>query len=594
MADSTINVTITQPPVVQASVSAVPTVLTEATGIGVKGDKGDKGDQGIQGIQGVQGIQGIQGEAATIEVGTITTADPGEDAEVSNAGTANDAIFDFTIPAGAMWRVGTGAPSDAVGRNGDYYLDEATSNVYLKATDTYSIVANIKGEQGIQGIQGIQGEQGIPGAAGEIPGGTDGNLVGINSSGFIEDSGYAPSDFAPALGGDDNYVTDDEKTKLSNLSGTNTGDQDLSSYATKTGAETLTNKTLTSPVINGEITGTSAPYNSSMARQAIINGNFDVWQRGTSLVWTDGGPLLADRWAFYPTADGGTLPTITLSRQAITPGELDNSFYFHRVNVNGAGSSLGANSIAQLLEKIEYGTRYLCGNGKKVTVSFWAKSDIADKKLGVSLYQNYGTTGSPSAEEIITGEAFTLTSSWAKYTHTFTTNTLSGKTFGTSLNDWLGLQFSFMWGSTKGTALGLGSAETFVGSGNIDIAQVQLCAGEVALPFMPKDYGQELLDCSRYYQITRISGIAYDTGFISPACSFSPPMRTSPTSYTFYDGIGGNGTANQLARLGGANATVSSLDAIEIGSYGIGYINKTGAFVAGGHYRGSVRADAEL
>ena len=37
---------------------------------------------------------------------------------------------------------------------------------------------------------------------------------------------------APALGTDDNYVTDAEKVKLSNLSGTNTGDQDLSGYAT--------------------------------------------------------------------------------------------------------------------------------------------------------------------------------------------------------------------------------------------------------------------------------------------------------------------------------------------------------------------------
>lgn len=37
---------------------------------------------------------------------------------------------------------------------------------------------------------------------------------------------------ADALGVDDSYVTDAEKTKLSNLSGTNTGDQDLSGYAT--------------------------------------------------------------------------------------------------------------------------------------------------------------------------------------------------------------------------------------------------------------------------------------------------------------------------------------------------------------------------
>lgn len=36
----------------------------------------------------------------------------------------------------------------------------------------------------------------------------------------------------PTLGPDENFVTDAEKTKLSNLSGTNTGDQDLSGYST--------------------------------------------------------------------------------------------------------------------------------------------------------------------------------------------------------------------------------------------------------------------------------------------------------------------------------------------------------------------------
>jgi hypothetical protein len=43
-------------------------------------------------------------------------------------------------------------------------------------------------------------------------------------------------------------VTAADVTNLGNLSGTNTGDQDLSSYATKTGAETLTNKTITKRV----------------------------------------------------------------------------------------------------------------------------------------------------------------------------------------------------------------------------------------------------------------------------------------------------------------------------------------------------------
>jgi hypothetical protein len=40
---------------------------------------------------------------------------------------------------------------------------------------------------------------------------------------------------APALGSDDNYVTDAEKTKLSNLSGTNTGDQTLPTWSTISG-----------------------------------------------------------------------------------------------------------------------------------------------------------------------------------------------------------------------------------------------------------------------------------------------------------------------------------------------------------------------
>ena len=41
---------------------------------------------------------------------------------------------------------------------------------------------------------------------------------------------FDSSDYAPALGADDNYVTDAEKVVIGNTSGTNTGDQDLSSY----------------------------------------------------------------------------------------------------------------------------------------------------------------------------------------------------------------------------------------------------------------------------------------------------------------------------------------------------------------------------
>lgn len=243
-------------------------------------------------------------------------------------------------------------------------------------------------------------------------------------------------------------------------------------------------------------------HNSSMARQAIINGNFDIWQRGTSLAsLTDStNTYLADRWYFYGAKDGGTPPTIAQSRQAQTPGALDKSFFHYRVGVDGAGSSYGNGMVYGLFQKIEHGTRHLCGDGKTITISFKARSSIANKKIGVLILQAYGTGGSPTSTEVINGTNFTLTSDWQDFDVTLTTNTLSGKTFGTDYNDVIVLCFYICWGSTYQERVGAESAETWGGSGNIDIAQVQVCAGDVALPFEPNTFNEELIACQRYYQ----------------------------------------------------------------------------------------------
>ena len=55
-----------------------------------------------QALQDVEELKetGLKGDAATIQVGTVTTGEPGTDAAVTNSGTAGDAVFDFTIPRG--------------------------------------------------------------------------------------------------------------------------------------------------------------------------------------------------------------------------------------------------------------------------------------------------------------------------------------------------------------------------------------------------------------------------------------------------------------------------------------------------------------
>jgi len=292
----------------------------------------------------------------------------------------------------------------------------------------------------------------------------------------------------------------------------------------------------------------------SFARQAVVNGNFNIAQRGTSFTNPINGLPTVDRIFVALNPDSGTDPTsLVYSQTALTPGELSNSYYQYRLTTDGAGSGFGTNSYHLFSHQIKKGTSLLAKTAQTVTVSFQARSSIASKKIGVFLLQNYGTGGSPSAQEILVGQTYTLTSSFQTITKTFTLNTLSGKTFGTNLNDALKLDIAYQWGSTWGTAqLGDGTAESFGGSGTIDIAQLQLCSGSVALPFQPKSWEQDLLECQADYFKTfpYATAPAQNTGVTAGAiayrvrlaavntdgeyCSFPVPMSATPT-ITYYN-----------------------------------------------------------
>ena len=60
-----------------------------------------------------------------------------------------------------------------------------------------------------------------------------GALMDSEVTNLAQVKAFSSADYAPALGVDDNYVTDAEKVVIGNTSGTNTGDQDLSTYQLK-------------------------------------------------------------------------------------------------------------------------------------------------------------------------------------------------------------------------------------------------------------------------------------------------------------------------------------------------------------------------
>lgn len=352
-----------------------------------------------------------------------------------------------------------------------------------------------------------------------------------------------------------------------------------------TAVQTLTNKRLNSPKINENValTATATELNTakgfynSLYRQALINGNFDVWQRGVTATNLGGGLYLADRWQFVYSADGGTLPTnVVVSRQALTAGDIPGSFYHYRIAPDGAGASLGVNSVCRINQAIENGTRLLCGLNKKVTVSFYARASVAGKRMGYGLVQNYGTGGSPTGAETIQGQIITLTSNWTKYTYTFTTNTLAGKTFGTANDDYLRPTFLFQWGTSVATTyFGGGTAETYGGSGTIDIAQVQLCAGDVALPFMPKSYEEESRACDRYCQAIETSATYEAIGIGSAASTTIAYInirlrRDMRTTSTLSSATAGDWQLNP-AGVGGIDVTAIGVES--------GFWGKNGGYV---------------
>ena len=125
---------------------------------GEQGPKGETGEPGPQGPAGEDGQPGPAGQAATITVGNTTTGEPGTQAQVTNTGTENAAIFNFTIPQGVQGAKGDTGPQGVQGEQGP------------KGDTGEPGPQGEQGEQGPQGEpgpQGVQGEQGPKGDTGE-------------------------------------------------------------------------------------------------------------------------------------------------------------------------------------------------------------------------------------------------------------------------------------------------------------------------------------------------------------------------------------------------------------------------------------------
>jgi hypothetical protein len=222
-------------------------------------------------------------------------------------------------------------------------------------------------------------------------------------------------------------------------------------------------------------TGLSYQNNFAAGKNKIINGDFSIWQRGTSFT-PSVDAFTADR---YKVGFNGTGATRTISQQTFTPGTAPvagyEGSYFIRCNQSVAGTGGTYNSIGQPIEDVR------TFSGQTITFSFWAK---ANSNISVSggFNQIFGSGGSSA---FFSTDVFNinLTTSWERFTYTVTLPSVSGKTIGSNSRLDIFIQFP--------------SNTTFI----IDTWGWQVEAGSVATAFQTATgtIQGELAACQRYY-----------------------------------------------------------------------------------------------
>lgn len=224
-------------------------------------------------------------------------------------------------------------------------------------------------------------------------------------------------------------------------------------------------------------------------KNKIINGDFGVNQRGFSSTTTHS-DFTFDRWTAF--VQGGTC---TFTSQTFTTGTAPVAGYESKNFIQIAVASQSSSSdYAAFGQRIE-GVRTFAN--QTVTVSFWARATSGTPKISIELDQIFGTGGSPSAQVNNDFGNVTLSTSWARYSVTSTVPSISGKTIGTSGNDYLLL---WMWLSA-GSAFNSRTQSMGLQNNTFQIWGIQVEAGSVATPFTTATgtIQGELAACQRYY-----------------------------------------------------------------------------------------------
>ena len=252
-------------------------------------------------------------------------------------------------------------------------------------------------------------------------------------------------------------------------------------------------------------------------KNKIINGDFGIWQRGTSFTNVYPGLVTCDRW-YVASAEttGGTI-----SRSTFTPGSAPVAGYegqYFLTFLKG-GTTADKMSLTQRVEDVRTFA------GQTVTISYWMKgsSSFTNEPL---VQQNFGTGGSGEVYTVTATQS--ITTSWARYSVTIAVPSISGTTI--NANNFVSFWLLRYTGTSNITADIWGAQ---VEAGNL--------AGATPTTGCPTEFttasgtvGGELALCQRYYVSLNTSNFYVYGNFWNSAngilfTALPTTMRATPT-----------------------------------------------------------------
>ncbi|WP_456463504.1 phage tail protein [Persephonella sp.] len=274
-----------------------------------------------------------------------------------------------------------------------------------------------------------------------------------------------------------------------------------------------------------------AKLNGINFKNFIINGDFQIWQRGTTGTGATNGTFTADRWAIFgPTGD----ITFDWIRVAADNDLLNQNLYYGLKIQKTAGAD-----PLVLYQFIENLGQFI--PGEKVTISFYAKSTTATTpyNIEVALQATIGRFTETTPE--VVSQQLTVDDTLKRFTVTLT------------VPNYLDTNYlpSFNWGQLENTALIL---KIRIPDSNVlddlVISGVQLEKGENATDFeyIPADI--QHIRCLRYYEAGEniINGTVASSAIVYASVHLAF-KRTIPTITLWKTyGSGGAPTVREVER----------------------------------------------